>query len=64
MRFPLPLLLVLAAFATAGPPVRSPRIDAAVTAVQPAVVKIYGVKGFRGVFGYMTGVIVHESGLV
>ena len=22
------------------------------------------VKGFRGVFGYMTGVIVHETGLV
>jgi len=57
-------LLLLAAAATAGPPLRSPRIDAAVAAVQPAVVKVYGVKGFRGVFGYMTGVIVHESGLV
>ncbi len=57
-------LLLLAAAAAAGPPLRSPRIDAAVSAVQPAVVKVYGVKGFRGVFGYMTGVIVHESGLV
>lgn len=58
------LLLLAAAAATAGPPLRSPRIDAAVAAVQPSVVKVYGVKGFRGVFGYMTGVIVHESGLV
>ncbi len=47
-----------------GPPIRSDRIDRAVTRVQPSVVKIFGVKGFRGVFGYMTGVIVHKSGLV
>ena len=60
---PVPLLL-LAAAALAGPQLRSKRVDAAVAAVQPSVVKIYGVKGFRGVFGYMTGVIVHESGLV
>jgi S1-C subfamily serine protease len=57
------LLLVVAA-AGAAPPLRSPKVDAAVAAVQPAVVKVFGVKGFRGVFGYMTGVIVHESGLV
>ena len=57
-------LLLLAGAAAAGAPLRSPRVDAAVAAVQPAVVKVYGVKGFRGVFGYMTGVIVHESGLV
>jgi serine protease Do len=63
MRFLLPLLL-LAALAIAGPEARNARIDAAVTAVQPSVVKVFGVKGFRGVFGYMTGVIVHESGLV
>jgi serine protease Do len=60
---PAPLLL-LAALAVAGPEARNPRIDAAVRAVQPSVVKVFGVKGFRGVFGYMTGVIVHESGLV
>ncbi len=57
-------LLLLAAATVAGPQPRNPRIDAAVAAVQPAVVKVFGVKGFRGVFGYMTGVIVHESGLV
>jgi serine protease Do len=57
-------LLLLACAAAAGPPVRSAKVDAAVAAVQPAVVKVFGVKGFRGVFGYMTGVIVHESGLV
>jgi serine protease Do len=60
---PAPLLL-LAALAAAGPEARNARIDAAVRAVQPSVVKVFGVKGFRGVFGYMTGVIVHESGLV
>jgi len=60
----LPLLLLLAAAHAEGPPVRSRRIDEAVTAVQPAVVKIFGAKGFRGIYGYMTGVIVHESGLV
>ncbi len=58
------VLLLLAAAGTAGPQPRNPRIDAAVGAVQPAVVKVFGVRGFRGVFGYMTGVIVHESGLV
>lgn len=57
-------ILLLAAVATAGPQLRSGKIDAAVSAVQPSVVKVFGVKGFRGVFGYMTGVIVHESGLV
>jgi S1-C subfamily serine protease len=59
------LILVLAAAAARpGPPLRSKRVDAAVRQLQPAVVKIYGVKGFRGVFGYMTGVLVHESGLL
>ncbi|MEE8106947.1 MAG: trypsin-like peptidase domain-containing protein [Planctomycetota bacterium] len=43
---------------------RSPRIQRAVDGVQPSVVKVFGAKGFRGVYGYMTGVIVHESGLV
>jgi len=58
----LPLLLAPAL--AGGPPPRSARIDAAVEAVQPAVVKIYGVKGFRGVYGFMTGVILDPSGLV
>jgi len=59
------LLLLLAAAAPAGePPRRNTRVDRAVEAVQPAVVKVFGVKGFRGIYGYMTGVIVHESGLV
>jgi len=58
------ILLLLAAAARPGPPLRSKRLDAAVQRLQPSVVKIYGVKGFRGVFGYMTGVILHESGLV
>lgn len=59
------LLLLLAAAAPAGgPPPRSKKIDAAVEAVQPAVVKVFGAKGFRGIYGYMTGVIVHGSGLV
>jgi serine protease Do len=57
-------LCLLAAAARPGPPLRSKRVDAAVRKLQPGVVKIYGVKGFRGVFGYMTGVIVHESGLL
>jgi len=51
-------LLLLAA------PLRSPKVDKAVETVQPSVVKVFGVKGFRGIYGYMTGVIVHESGLV
>jgi S1-C subfamily serine protease len=59
----LPLLL-LALPALAGPAPRNARIDAAVEAVQPAVVKVFGLKGFRGVYGFLTGVIVHESGLV
>lgn len=59
----LPLLL-LALPALAGPAPRNARIDAAVEAVQPAVVKIFGLKGFRGIYGFLTGVIVHESGLV
>ncbi|MHC4818384.1 MAG: S1C family serine protease [Planctomycetota bacterium] len=58
------ILLLFAAAARSGPPLRSKRVDAAVGRLQPAVVKIYGVKGFRGVFGYMTGVLVHESGLL
>lgn len=58
------LLLLLAAAAGAAPPLRSRKVDAAIEAVQPAVVKIYGVKGFRGVYGYMTGLIVSPTGLV
>lgn len=58
------LLGLLAVAATAGPPLRSRRADEAVKAIQPGVVKVYGVKGFRGVFGYMTGIVVDESGLV
>jgi len=58
------ILLLFAAAARPGPPLRSKRVDAAVRRLQPAVVKVYGVKGFRGVFGYMTGVLVHESGLL
>lgn len=60
----LALVSLLATAALAGPPLRSHKIDAAVTSAQPSIVKIFGVKGFRGVYGYMTGVIVHESGLV
>ena len=61
----LPGLLLLAATALAGgPPLRSKKVRAAVESVQPAVVKIFGAKGFRGIYGYMTGVIVHRSGLV
>jgi len=47
-----------------GLPLRSKKVDAAVERVQPAVVKIFGAKGFRGIYGYMTGLIVHKSGLV
>lgn len=64
MRRRICLLLVLAGAAAAGPPRRSARIDAALESVQPAVVKVFGVKGFRGIYGFMTGIIVHEMGLV
>jgi S1-C subfamily serine protease len=57
-------LLALLPLLLAGLPLRSDRVDAAVEGVQPAVVKVFGAKGFRGIYGYMTGVIVHESGLV
>ena len=57
-------LLCLAVLAAAAPPLRSGRVDRAVDAAQPSVVKIFGAKGFRGIYGYMTGLIVHESGLV
>ena len=59
-----PLLLALTAAVHAGPARRSAKVRKAVEAVQPAVVKIFGLKGFRGIFGYRTGVNVHESGLV
>ncbi len=62
------ILIALLLCATAAPAValrpRNERIDKAVESLQPAVVKIFGAKGFRGIYGYMTGVIVHESGLV
>jgi len=64
---PLAIALALAPAATAVaglPPLRDERVTRAVEGVQPAVVKIFGAKGFRGIFGYMTGVIVDESGLV
>jgi len=71
LRTTILLALVLAAglpaiarSATAGVPLRSRKIDKAVETVQPSVVKIFGAKGFRGIYGYMTGVIVHESGLI
>jgi serine protease Do len=57
-------LLALLPLLLAGVPLRSERVDAAIEGVQPAVVKVFGAKGFRGIYGYMTGVIVHESGLV
>ena len=63
MRTPLACSL-LAAVVAAGPPLRSKKIDAAVRKLQPSVVKIWGAKGFRGIHGFMTGVIVHKSGLV
>ncbi|MHC4957206.1 MAG: S1C family serine protease [Planctomycetota bacterium] len=58
------LLLVAAAALAGGPPIRSPKIDLAVRKIQPSVVKVWGAKGFRGIYGFMTGVIVHKSGLV
>ncbi|MHC4953119.1 MAG: S1C family serine protease [Planctomycetota bacterium] len=58
------LLLVAAPAWAGGVPLRSKKVDAAVAKVQPSVVKIFGAKGFRGIYGYMTGVIVHESGLI
>ena len=63
----LALLLVLGAATVADAglaPIRSKKVRAAVAKVQPAVVKIFGAKGFRGIYGYMTGVIVHKSGLI
>ena len=43
------LLFLLSGVVLAGGPARrSKRIDDAVEKVQPAVVKIFGVKGFRG----------------
>ena len=63
----LPPALCLLACGTAaagGIQPRSKLIHRAVESAQPAVVKIFGAKGFRGIYGYMTGVIVHESGLV
>ena len=63
MRILLACFLIAAATA-AGPPLRSKKIDAAVRRLQPSVVKIWGAKGFRGIHGFMTGVIVHRSGLV
>jgi serine protease Do len=66
MRRAMVLLTLVAAAGSvpAAPPLRSKRVNAAIERIQPAVVKIYGVKGFTGVYGYMTGVILHESGLV
>ncbi len=64
MRRALALALLGAAALAGGPPLRSKRLDAAVEQLQPSVVKVFGAKGFRGIYGYMTGVIVHESGLV
>jgi len=58
------LLFLPGALSAARPPLRSSRLHRAVEAVQPAVVKIFGVKGFRGVYGYRTGLIVDKSGLV
>ena len=58
------LLLLCAATFAGGPPLRSKKVHKAVEGLQPAVVKIFGAKGFRGIYGYMTGVIVHKSGLV
>ena len=63
-RLALALLLLCAAAPAAKLRPRNARIEAAVDSLQPAVVKIFGAKGFRGIFGYMTGVIVHESGLL
>ncbi|MHC4341530.1 MAG: S1C family serine protease [Planctomycetota bacterium] len=60
----LPVLLLTAEAVEAGPPLRSKRVDRAVESVQPAVVKIFGAKGFQGIYGFMTGVLVHESGLL
>ena len=58
------LLATVAVTADAGLPLRSKKVNRAVEAVQPAVVKIFGAKGFRGIYGYMTGLIVHETGLI
>lgn len=59
------LLLCVCGIAGAGGlPLRSKKVHKAVEQLQPAVVKIFGAKGFRGIYGYLTGVIVHKSGLV
>jgi S1-C subfamily serine protease len=62
--FLLSALLLGSPLLAGGVPLRSSKVDAAVEKVQPAVVKIFGAKGFRGIYGYMTGLIVHKSGLV
>ena len=58
------LLVLCATTFAGGPPLRSKKVHKAIEALQPAVVKIFGARGFRGIYGYMTGVIVHKSGLV
>ena len=58
------LLVLCATTFAGGPPLRSKKVHKAIAALQPAVVKIFGARGFRGIYGYMTGVIVHKSGLV
>jgi S1-C subfamily serine protease len=60
----LVLLLCSSTLIAGSVPLRSKKVDAAVERVQPAVVKIFGAKGFRGIYGYMTGLIVHKSGLI
>ena len=59
----LTLTAVAAVESHGGPNRRSAKLRKAVEAVQPAVVKVFGLKGFRGIFGYRTGVIVHEPAL-
>ena len=58
------LLTLCGATFAGGLPLRSKKVHKAVESVQPAVVKIFGARGFRGIYGFMTGVIVHKSGLV
>jgi len=64
MRLLATIFLLAASLHAGGVPLRSRKVDKAVDKVQPSVVKIFGAKGFRGIYGYMTGVIVHKSGLV